>query len=152
MLNQTDQEAAAAILVHHVELLDGLRACVQGVQTTVRGGVDHAGTLRDLIDYLEREVLPHAAAEERALYPAGETGRTTLLVRAMLDEHRNFVAQVMALKATTDAIDAVATASVILALFKSHLSKENDLLVPALVADPHVSLSELLGGMHELVG
>lgn len=29
---------------------------------------------------------------------------------------------------------------------------EHVVSVPALVADPHVSLSELLGGMHELVG
>ena len=32
-----------------------------------------------------------------------------------------------------------------LALFESHLSKENDLLIPVLVADPNVALGALLG-------
>jgi hypothetical protein len=35
--------------------------------------------------------------------------------------------------------------SAILALFESHLSKENDLLIPVLVADPNVALGALLG-------
>ena len=39
-----------------------------------------------------------------------------------------------------------------LALFESHLAKENDYLVPALVADPDVELGVLLEGMHALVG
>lgn len=43
-------------------------------------------------------------------------------------------------------------ASAVLALFESHLSKENDLLLPALLMDPNVDLGELLAGMHELVG
>ena len=49
-------------------------------------------------------------------------------------------------------VEAATTGSAIQAIFESHLSKENDLLVPALVADPRVSLGELLDGMHELVG
>jgi hypothetical protein len=32
------------------------------------------------------------------------------------------------------------------------MPKENDLLIPALVADPSVALGALLGGMHELLG
>jgi hypothetical protein len=40
----------------------------------------------------------------------------------------------------------------VLALFEAHLWKENELLVPALVADPSVDLGRLLSGMHELVG
>ena len=112
----------------------------------------HGEAKQAVLDYLEQELLPHAAAEEEALYPAGDTGMTALLVRAMRDEHRNLVAHVAELKEVVDGVEAATTASAILALFESHLSKENDLLVPALVADPRVSLGELLGGMHELVG
>lgn len=32
------------------------------------------------------------------------------------------------------------------------MGKENELLIPALVADPDVSLGKLLVGMHELLG
>jgi hypothetical protein len=96
--------------------------------------------------------LPHAPAEEAALYPAGDSGRTALLVRAMKDEHRNLIAHVAALRVAADGVEAVGISSAILALFESHLSKENDLLIPVLVTDPNVALGALLGGMHELLG
>ena len=96
--------------------------------------------------------LPHAAAEEAALYPAGDTGLTALLVRAMPEEHKGIVADVERLRGGADGRDAVATASAILALFEAHPWTENELLIPVLVVDPNVSLGELLSGLHELVG
>jgi hypothetical protein len=75
-----------------------------------------------------------------------------MLVRSMRDEHVNLVAHVGAFRDASDAIGAVGLSSAIYALFDSHLHKENDLLIPTLVADPSVSLAELLGGMHELLG
>ncbi|HVA85157.1 MAG TPA: hemerythrin domain-containing protein [Candidatus Saccharimonadales bacterium] len=152
MDSPNDEAAARAIRAHHVELRDTLRARVLALRDDVQTGRESSDSRRAVLDYLERELLPHAAAEEEALYPAGDTGLTALLVRAMRDEHRNLVAHVGELNAAADGLEASIAASAVLALFESHLSKENDLLVPALVADPHVSLSELLGGMHELVG
>jgi hypothetical protein len=134
-----DEEAAAAIRSHHDELRDTLQARV--------------GDLRDaVIGYLEDDLLPHAAAEEAALYPAGDSGLTALLVRAMREEHQGILAHVERLQRADDGLAAVAAASAILALFEAHLWKENELLIPALVADPNVSLGELLSGLHELVG
>jgi hypothetical protein len=65
---------------------------------------------------------------------------------------RNLIAHVAALRVAADGVEAVAISSAILALFESHLSKENDLLIPVLVADPNVAPGALLGGMHELLG
>jgi hypothetical protein len=70
----------------------------------------------------------------------------------MRDEHRNLIARVEELGTADDAVSAATLAAAIRALFESHLYKENELLVPALVADPSVSISELLAGMHELIG
>jgi hypothetical protein len=56
------------------------------------------------------------------------------------------------LRGAADPIAAVSDASAIAALFLSHLGKENDRLIPALLAMPDVSLVDLLAGMHELVG
>jgi hypothetical protein len=70
----------------------------------------------------------------------------------MSDEHRDIVAHVADLRVAGDALAATVTASALLALFESHLAKENDYLIPALVADPDVDLGVLLEGMHELVG
>ena len=152
MSNLANEQAAAAILVHHVELNEDLRARVVALGDAVRSGTDHTSARDAVIAYLDGELLPHAAAEETTLYPAGDTSITALLVRAMRDEHRNLVGRVGELRGTADALDAATRASAILALFESHLSKETDLLIPALVANPDVSLGNLLSGMHELVG
>jgi iron-sulfur cluster repair protein YtfE (RIC family) len=150
--NDETDEAAIAIRAHHLELSNELQKRVLALRSTVQHGAPHGEAQVAVVAFLENELLPHAAAEEEALYPAGDTATTALLVRAMREEHRNLVAHVTALKATADGIVAATTASAILALFESHLYKENDLLIPALVADQNVSLGELLAGMHELIG
>jgi iron-sulfur cluster repair protein YtfE (RIC family) len=152
MSRLTDAEAAAAIAAHHDELSGEIRRLVGELGDAVAAGRPFEEGRRAVLDYLDRELLPHAAAEEQALYPAGDAGLTALLVRAMRDEHRNIVARVDDLRSASAAIPAATTAAVVLALFESHLAKENDLLVPALVADPRVDVGALLEGMHELVG
>jgi iron-sulfur cluster repair protein YtfE (RIC family) len=148
----TDAESAGAIREHHAQLQNALRERVVALWHAVRAGLPHEPAQRAVLAFLDTELLPHAAAEERSIYPAGDLGLTALLVRAMLEEHRNLIAHVARLRESVAAIDALADARVIQALFESHLSKENDLLLPALVADPSVSLGALLGGMHEILG
>ena len=148
----TDAEAAVAIREHHVELQDALRERVVALRDAVQAGQAHGPAQRAVLAFLDTELLPHAAAEERSIYPAGDRGLTTMLVQAMLEEHRNLIAHVAGLRDSAEAMEAVGSASAIQALFESHLSKENDLLLPALVADPSVSLGALLGGMHEILG
>ena len=148
----TNVDAQSAITAHHAELQASLRERVLALRAEVQAGRSHTDPQRNVLDYLDSELLPHAAAEEAALYPAGDSGRTAMLVRAMKDEHRNLIAHVAALRVAADGVESVAISSAILALFESHLSKENDLLIPVLVADPNVALGALLGGMHELLG
>ena len=152
MSHLTDQQAAGAIAAHHVELADEIRRRVETLESTVRAGEPHVHARAAVLEYLDRELLPHAAAEERALYPAGDRGATAMLVRAMLDEHRRIVATVDRVRAASDGVAAATAASAVLALFDAHLAKENDYLVPALVADPDVDLGVLLEGMHAIVG
>ena len=148
----TDAESAGAIREHHAELQDALRERVAALRHAVQAGQSYEPAQRAVLAFLDTELLPHAAAEERSIYPAGDRGLTALLVQAMLEEHRNLIAHVASLRESAEAIDALANARVIQALFESHLSKENDLLLPALVADASVSLGALLGGMHEILG
>jgi uncharacterized protein (DUF2249 family) len=49
-------------------------------------------------------------------------------------------------------VRAAAAARALRSLFESHLAKENELVLPLLAADPAVSVADLLGGMHELLG
>jgi iron-sulfur cluster repair protein YtfE (RIC family) len=152
MSRLTDEQAAEAIAAHHVELSGEIRRRAEILAAAVRAGEPFEDARIDVLDYLDRELLPHAAAEERALYPAADRAATALLVRAMLDEHRRIVATVDRLRAATDGISAANAVSAVLALFESHLDKENDYLIPALVADPDVDLGVLLEGMHALLG
>lgn len=152
MMTMTNAQAADAIRAHHSEMATTLRKRVAALGAAVQAREGHAEPQKAVLDYLEHELLPHAAAEEKTLYPAADSGVAALLVRSMRDEHLNLIAQVDAFREASDAIQAVALSGAILALFDSHLHKENDLLIPALVADPGISLAELLGGMHELLG
>lgn len=148
----TDAESAGAIREHHAELRDALRERVAALRHAVQAGRPHEPAQRAVLTFLDTELLPHAAAEERSIYPAGDRGLPAMLVQAMLTEHKNLIAHVAGLRDSAEAIEAVGSASAIQALFESHLSKENDLLLPALIADPSVSLGALLGGMHEILG
>ena len=152
MTTMTDAQAAEAIRAHHDEMASELRRRVAAVGSAVRDGHSLADSRERVLEYLDNELLPHAAAEEKALYPAGDAGLLALLVRSMRDEHVNLVNHVDRLRGASEAVEVIGISSAILALFESHLHKENEVLIPALVADPDVSLGTLLGGMHELLG
>ena len=151
MTSETDRQAADAIRAHHRELYEGLRGRVEALIAAAPGGPADAERAA-VLAFLDDEIIPHARAEEAALYPAGETGAATLLVQAMRQEHHGLISHVERLRAASGSSAAATEAAAVLALFESHLWKENELLVPAILADPSRSLEALLRGMHELVG
>ena len=127
----TDAESAGAIREHHAELRDALRERVAALRHAVQAGRPHEPAQRAVLTFLDTELLPHAARPS-----ASSTTPASAPILFWI----------------TTSIEAVGSASAIQALFESHLSKENDLLLPALIADPSVSLGALLGGMHEILG
>jgi uncharacterized protein (DUF2249 family) len=147
--NEADAQAVEAVEQHHAALAGSLDQRVRALLST--GGTL---SLRDeLVAWCERELIPHAAAEEESLYPAArvtEPGR--LLVDAMLAEHHVLVGLVHELTVAGDHLHAAASAAALRAVFSSHLAKENDQLLPLLAATPGVSVAALLGGMHEVLG
>ncbi len=150
-----DETAARAVVRHHAQLAAGLHQRVEALLHLV----DSVYLLRaqdarqDLLAYLRREVLPHAAAEEAALYPpAAAQPAGSLLVQGMTAEHAALTALVTDLSDTSSLVRAAAAARALDALFATHLAKENDLVLPLLAAVAQVSLAEVLAGMHELLG
>jgi len=117
------------------------------------GGLAADDARRSLVTWCEDELVPHALAEEQAMYPAARaTLEGRLLVDGMLAEHQVITGLVAKVKGTHDPVRAAAAAYALRVSFDSHLAKENDLVLPLLLGTPGVSVAALLGGMHQLLG
>ena len=154
--NEADLRAAEAVRQHHGEMAGRLDALVAGLGTAAAdadAGAVEVARLR-VVEWCEGDLLPHARAEEEALYPAAQaTTEGRLLLEAMIGEHQAIGDLVATLVASSGKpVQAAATAAALRAMFTSHLAKENDLVLPLLLQTPGVSVAELLGGMHELLG
>lgn len=151
---EADAAAATALEQHHAELAGALDAHVEALLTAaVRGdGTRTLAARQALVAWCQHELLPHAAAEEQAVYPAAarlDGGR--LLVDGMVAEHRSLVRLADELAVTGDPVRAAAAARAMQALVAGHLEKENLLLLPLLTQAPGISLAGLLADMHELL-
>jgi uncharacterized protein (DUF2249 family) len=140
-----------AIRAHHAELAEQLQARINAVVKAARTG--ECGRERDVLhEWYRTELMPHIVAEEQALYgPASAQDATRLLIRGMLAEHRFLVSLIADLALASDPFHVASTAVASQAVFSVHLSKENDLLLPAL-DQAGLNLVTMLDGMHEVLG
>lgn len=153
--SEADAAAAEAVEQHHAQMAGALSLGVERlVDAASRGEGTATIEARDqLVDWCRHDLVPHALAEEKTLYPAAQgkdTGR--LLVDGMLGEHTVITNLVDELARATDPVRAAATARALQVLFEAHLTKENELVMPLLVGAPDVSVAQLLEGMHALLG
>lgn len=141
-----------AIHTHHAQLETAVAAGAVAVRDAAERLADVTPHRAALVELLQSQVLPHALAEERTLYDVGAgLPATGLLVEAMTAEHRRLQALVSDLAQARTSVAMAGTAMAVRALFEAHLAKENDQLLPALVAGG-VDLAQLLDGMHEILG
>lgn len=153
--SEADAHAAGAVKQHHATMAGALSLRIDALFTVAAQRHTTAAEVarRELIDWCERELVPHALAEEQAMYPAARaTVEGRLLVEAMLGEHEVLTRLIREVADASDLQRAAASATALGAVFYSHLAKENDLVVPLLAAAPGVSVAALLDGMHELLG
>jgi uncharacterized protein (DUF2249 family) len=145
----TATEAYEAMRAHHRTLSTELTGLADAVSSAVEEGESHGTAVAGFIAYLAAEVLPHAVAEEKAIYPAAAS-RTDLadMLGDMIVEHASLSASGARLAAAPDGVAAARQAQRIAALFAAHAAKENDVLLPALLADESVDLGRLLDEMH----
>ncbi|WP_129843588.1 DUF2249 domain-containing protein [Streptomyces sp. RFCAC02] len=101
----------------------------------------HAG----LVDFCERVLLPHTAAEEVTLHAAarGRAG-ARLLVEGLVAERHRLTGLVGSLRDAATPARAAAEARALQVLLDAHTEKENDLVLPLLAAAPDVSLAGLV--------
>lgn len=147
--SREDAEALEAMEQHHAELLGGLTARVNAV-VDATAAAEAIAARDDLVDWCGRELIPHAKAEEIALYPAG-LGFAELrpLVEAMIAEHAILVDLVEQIRTASTPPRAAGAAYALLTLFGTHLVKENEQLLPVLAESARVQLAGLLGAMRE---
>jgi uncharacterized protein (DUF2249 family)/iron-sulfur cluster repair protein YtfE (RIC family) len=145
----TETEAYEAMLEHHKRLGEELAVRADALSGTVAAGRSYGAEVAALIAYLAEEVLPHAAAEERAVYPAAAAHADMAgMVGEMITEHVTLSALGARLAAQADGVAAAEQGQQIAGLFTAHAAKENDVLLPALLGDESVDLAALLGQMH----
>ena len=150
-----DAQAVEAVKNHHAQLAGALAVQVEAlIDATERQDPASAAAAADaLVRWCDAELIPHALAEEQAMYPkAHEDPRARLLVDAMLAEHKELVALVETVRRAPGPVRAAVNAQALRSLFDSHLVKENEQILPLLAESSEVSLAAILGGMHELLG
>ena len=150
-----DAAALEAVRQHHAELAGRLSAHVEALlaAATAPGGAGFQQARAAAVRFCAGELLPHATAEEQSLYPAAAgDDRLRLLVDAMLGEHRVLAGLAEDVRAADEPASAAAAGHALRVLFDLHLAKEDDLVLPALAADPGTSVAGLIGGMHDLLG
>lgn len=149
----TITEAYEEMRTHHRMLGEQLAERAEVVSSAVAAGRPYAAAVGGFIAYLAGEVLPHAAVEEKTLYPlAAAHAELDSVVAQMSAEHATLSAAGSRLAVLTDGGAAAGQARQIAELFAAHAAKENDVLLPALLADANVDLVALLGKIHHDVG
>lgn len=98
-----------------------------------------------LSEWLATALVPHAAEEEKTSYrAAGELPAGHALITAMLMEHALIRRLVGLFDAALDATAAAAYARALFEVFECHQRVENHIIFPMLVAEPSVSLVEVM--------
>ena len=151
-----DDEARAleAVVHHHTAMLKRLDALTGSLVHAVKAGnaVDEHNTHGVLVEWCETDLVPHALAEENALYVgAGRTTEGRLLVETLLAEHQRIVGVIEELRVSSG-VDAAVAAGTLRGLFALHQQIENRVLLPFLAGNPVLSLAVAVEGLEELVG
>ena len=150
----SERHALQAVESHHAAMLRHLNGLVGLLTEAVEAADADAGRTAQatLLDWCDKELVPHALAEEGPLYsgPHG-TPEARLLVDGMLAEHKVIVGLIEELR-TSEGVAAAVAAGAIQRIFALHLDKENRLLMPFVIQSPGLSLAQAVEGLHELVG
>ncbi|MHB1595484.1 MAG: DUF2249 domain-containing protein [Streptosporangiaceae bacterium] len=148
-MTDTEAQAYQAMLAHHQALEEGLTARSGAVTGAAEAGQPHGTAVADLIVYLAEQVLPHAAAEEATIYRAAAAHPDlTEMIGGMIAEHVILASGTARLAAAASGTAAASESRQIAGLFAAHVAKENETLLPVLLADDSVDLAGLLADMH----
>ena len=147
----TQTAAFDAMLRHHHILVESVDTRIVALAEAVKNGTAFEPMVASLVAYLAEEVLPHAVAEEHSIYRVARTRiNLTDTVDAMIVEHRVLASAIESLAEAATAPAALDQAQQIGKLFTTHVAKENTALLPVLLENVDVDLTQLLKEMHRL--
>jgi len=136
------------MLAHHAQLQAELARRVAALETAAAGGASFRAEQAAVSEFIAAEIVPHALAEEDAIYHTGAQAATFApLVAGMLMEHEALVGLAGQLANAGTGISAISYATAFRALFEVHVRKENEILLPGLV-ESGVNPGALLADMH----
>ncbi|MEX2532729.1 MAG: DUF2249 domain-containing protein [Nitriliruptoraceae bacterium] len=151
--NPADSQALESIQQHNAALVGGLVAQTASLVTATQGSTDWTSARDTLVGWYRAKLLPHGDAAQSVLYPAARALPTLEpLIRAMSQEHALLGNLVTRLESADEPSVALVQAGAGQTLFETHVAKENDLLLPAMVAAPDISVAALLAEMLESQG
>ncbi len=156
MSTTTEVHAANAVALsaareQHARLRAGLVERTEDLIAKVSSGAPFHQAQQGLVDYLNRELLPHIEVEENLLYTGTATPQIALLVQAMQDEHRMVQRLIEELSESSSGTDVLCAASALVVLCDVRIEQEDQLLLPALSAYG-LDLAAVLGDHPEIVG
>lgn len=151
MPDQQDLDAALAdkLKAHHAVMIKDLDRLSSALAAAARSGDDAAHTKHDLEHWVTEVLVPHANEEEATTYrAASELPDGKLLITSMLAEHELIRLTARHMSDADDPVAAGTYGRALFDLFDSHQRKENDIILPLLVASDAVSLTQVMAGVH----
>ena len=129
---------------HHAVMVADLDRLSAALAAAAAAGNDAAPPKRALAEWVKDVLVPHAEEEERTTYEAAlQLPEGKLLIESMLSEHVLIRQTAQHVFAAENPLEAGAYGRALFAIFESHQRKENDLILPLLVASDSVSLTGL---------
>ncbi len=141
----------AAAAGHHARLRARLTQLAEGFIDAIDTYSSSAAVHHELVAFLRDELLPHVEMEDALLYTAARTDATSLLVRAMQDEHRMIEAIIKEVEKATTPVEAAIAVGALVVLCDVRIKQEDTHLLPALEATG-IDLTELLKNHPEITG
>jgi len=144
-----DAQAAEEIRRHHAGMVEDADRLSAALVEAAESGADAEPARSALLEWITTVLVPHAAQEEETTYPAAAgLPEGHLLIMGMLAEHDLIRHLAGLVRGTKNPAAAGAYARALFETFASHQRKENDYILPLLVHEPSISLTELMSASH----
>ena len=143
-----DSALAEELKAHHAVMVADLDRLSTALASALTGG-DATESRTALTEWIRDVLVPHAEEEEQTTYrAAGELSEGRLLIASMLAEHVLIRRIATLLVAARDPMEAGAYGRALFEVFHSHQRKENEMILPLLVDEDTVSLTEVMSAAH----